>query len=158
MRLPVILSCLCLVFSLAGQVSAQENEHSGVIVEKMTFKFVRGVTNATTCIVELPKQTYLMTRDRGGIGVVAGPLKGLGMTLYRAFSGVAETALFLVPQPGYYDSMITPEFVWKGWEDLRSDTARPKESEAAEGVDGKKEPSGPIESKAAEGADGNKEK
>ena len=39
------------------------------------------------------------------------------MTLYRAFTGIIETVFFLVPQPGYYDPMIDPEFVWNGWEE-----------------------------------------
>jgi hypothetical protein len=55
----------------------------------------------------------------GGPGYVVGPLKGLGMTLYRAFIGATETVFFLVPQPGYYDPMINPEFVWQGWEEYR---------------------------------------
>jgi putative exosortase-associated protein (TIGR04073 family) len=76
--------------------------------------------------VELPKQTYLTTRDRGEIGIIIGPLKGIGMTLYRGFTGLAETVFFLVPQPGYYNSMIEPEFVWNGWEDTRLDRSKAK--------------------------------
>jgi len=139
MRIFIVALSLFMSMSVAASVFAQEAQRSDVIVEKMAFKFVRGVTNAATCIVELPKQTYLTVRDRGGIGYVIGPLKGIGMTLYRAFTGASETALFLVPQPGYYDSMISPDYVWKGWEDVRPEPSRQKESETSEAVEGSKE-------------------
>jgi putative exosortase-associated protein (TIGR04073 family) len=86
------------------------------IAEKMSFKLVRGVTNATTAIVEIPKQTYLTGKNHGAIGYVVGPIKGTVMTLYRGLIGLTETLFFMVPQPGYYDPMMDPEFVWKGWE------------------------------------------
>ena len=139
MRTFVVAASLFMSMSLASSVYAQEAQRPEIIVEKMAFKFARGVTNAATSIVELPKQTYLTARDRGAVGYVIGPLKGIGMTLYRAFAGVAETALFLVPQPGYYDSMINPDYVWKGWEEARPEPSPQKESEPAEAVEGSKE-------------------
>ncbi|MBI1921603.1 MAG: exosortase system-associated protein, TIGR04073 family [Geobacter sp.] len=108
--------------SLLGGVSpafAEQEKKPEAVVERMTVKFVRGVTNMATAIVELPKQSYLTVRDMGGPGYVVGPLKGVGMTVYRAFIGAAETVFFLVPQPGYYDPMIDPEYVWQGWEEYR---------------------------------------
>lgn len=118
---------------------AQETQRPEVVVEKMSYKLARGFTNAATCIVEFPKQIYLTSRDRGAVGFAIGPLKGIGMTLYRGFAGVTETVLFLVPQPGYYDPMIYPDFVWKGWEDIRSDPSRSKESETTEVSEGSRE-------------------
>lgn len=137
MRIFITFSLLLIAVSCVTPASAQEMQRSDVIAGKMAYKFVRGVTNAATCVVELPKQTYLTTRDRGAIGIATGPLKGLVMTVYRAFAGVTETVLFLVPQPGYYDSMISPDFVWKGWEENRPDLSRP--GEPAEVSDGSKE-------------------
>jgi putative exosortase-associated protein (TIGR04073 family) len=139
MRSFVIALILLTAMSFASSAFAQETQRSEVIVEKMAFKFVRGVTNAATSIVELPKQSYLTIRDRGAVGYVIGPLKGIGMTIYRAFTGVVETTFFLVPQPGYYDSMISPDFVWKGWEDVRPVQSGGMESETAEPVEGSKE-------------------
>jgi putative exosortase-associated protein (TIGR04073 family) len=89
------------------------------IAEKMSFKLVRGTTNFFTSIVEIPKQTILTGRNHGVIGYVIGPIKGVGMTLYRGFIGLTETVFFMVPQPGYYDPMMEPEFVWQGWRDNR---------------------------------------
>lgn len=124
---------LLLLLCLTTPAFAQETPRTDIIIERMSFKLVRGVTNAATSVAEFPKQIYLTTRDRGGaIGAVIGPLKGIGMTLYRAFTGVTETALFLVPQPGYYNSMIDPEFVWEGWEETRPDRVKTKEAEPAE--------------------------
>jgi putative exosortase-associated protein (TIGR04073 family) len=105
------------------------------IAEKMSFKLVRGVTNVATSIVELPKQTILTGRNHGAVGYVVGPLKGIGMTVYRTFIGLTETLFFLVPQPGYYDPMIDPEFVWQGWESPRrnaSDNGANKEQPAVQ--------------------------
>jgi len=100
---------------------AMDSPRPESIAEKMSFKLVRGVTNFATAIVELPKQTILTTRTHGTIGYVVGPIKGVGMTLYRGFIGISETLFFMVPQPGYYDPMIEPTYVWEGWEDIRAD-------------------------------------
>jgi putative exosortase-associated protein (TIGR04073 family) len=86
------------------------------IAEKMSFKLVRGVTNVVTSPAEIVKQTMLTAQNHGTVGYVVGPIKGVGMTLYRCFIGLTETVFFMVPQPGYYDPMIDPEFVWHGWE------------------------------------------
>jgi putative exosortase-associated protein (TIGR04073 family) len=120
MRNNVFAVLLLFMLVAAAPVSAQEQKPE-TIAGKMAFKLVRGVTNVGTCIVELPKQSYLSVRDQGAIGYVVGPIKGIGMTVYRAFIGAVETVGFLVPQPGYYDEMINPEFVWNGWEEKRVD-------------------------------------
>ena len=93
------------------------------IAEKMSFKLVRGVTNVVTAIAEIPKQTMLTAQNHGTIGYVVGPIKGVGMTLYRGLIGLTETVFFMVPQPGYYDPMIDPEFVWHDWESPKTDLA-----------------------------------
>jgi putative exosortase-associated protein (TIGR04073 family) len=124
----VILPCLLLCLFTAP-LFAQETEHPEATVEKMAFKLVRGVTNFTTSIAEIPKQSYLTIRDRGNIGYVVGPIKGVGMALYRALIGTVETVFFMVPQPGYYDPMIDPEYVWNGWEVKRSEVRKVREAE-----------------------------
>jgi putative exosortase-associated protein (TIGR04073 family) len=119
MRSITLVTLFCTTLFLCSPVFAQDAPRSELIVEKMSFKLVRGITNMVTAIAELPKQSYLTVRDRGAIGYVVGPIKGIGMTAYRAFIGAAETIFFLVPQPGYYDPMIDPDYVWKGWEEQR---------------------------------------
>ncbi len=124
MRIVAVVVPLLVLLTMVGPVFAQEAPKPEAVTEKMAFKLARGVTNVATAIVELPKQSYLMVRDRGAVGYVVGPLKGLGMTFYRAVIGTVETVFFLVPQPGYYDPMIDPEYVWRGWEERRSETAK----------------------------------
>ena len=87
------------------------------VFQGMATKLVRGITNMATCPAELPKQTYRTTRDMGVPGAFIGFFKGLGMVVYRGVSGALETALFLVPEPGFYESLTTPTFVWQGWRD-----------------------------------------
>ena len=112
----IMITSLVAVPAFASEMPKPES-----IAEKMSFKFVRGATNFFTAIVELPKQTILTGRNHGTVGYVVGPIKGAGMTLYRAFIGLTEAVFFLVPQPGYYDPMIEPEFVWQGWDDQRGE-------------------------------------
>lgn len=121
---------LALILSCSSPLLAQDEPKPEFVVEKMAFKLARGVTNFATAIVELPKQSYLTVRDRGNVGYVIGPLKGVGMTLYRAFIGATEAIFFPVPQPGYYDPMIEPDFVWKGWEPPQRATAAERDETA----------------------------
>ncbi len=116
MRVYAILFSSLLLLSLAVPCFAQEEAKPEHIVGKMAYKFTSGITNVATSIAEVPKQSYLSVRDDGAVGYVIGPLKGLGMTLYRSFIGTVETVFFFIPQPGYYDPAIDPDFVWKGWE------------------------------------------
>lgn len=119
MRTKVTLLSLVLLLLFAGTCFALEETHPEAVTEKMAFKLVRGVANVTTSVVEIPKQSYLMVRDRGKVGYLVGPLKGMGMAFYRLFAGLTETVFFAVPQPGYYDPMVYPEYVWQGWEEKR---------------------------------------
>lgn len=110
-----VLCALALSLLVTTQVHATNEQQPENITGKMAVKFGRGVTNIITAPIEIPKQTILMTRDMGVAGALVGPISGLVMTGYRAIIGVAETVLFMVPAPGYYDEMIDPEFVWVGW-------------------------------------------
>jgi putative exosortase-associated protein (TIGR04073 family) len=129
MRTITIVLSLLLICSAGAPSFAQETPQSEAIAEKMAFKLVRGATNAVTSLVEIPKQSYLMVRDRGAVGYVVGPIKGFGMAFYRGLVGITETVFFMVPQPGYYDPMIEPEFVWKGWEEKRVEPRKPVDDE-----------------------------
>jgi putative exosortase-associated protein (TIGR04073 family) len=104
---------------LSLPLTASAEQEPEMIVEKMAIKFSRGIANTFTCIAEIPKQTILTSREMGNVGYVIGPLKGLGMTFYRGFIGLTEAFFFAVPQPGYYDPMISPSYVWDGWDPKR---------------------------------------
>ena len=128
----VLMFSLLLVTLAAMPSYAQESQHPEAIAEKMAFKLVRGVANVTTAVVEIPKQTYMTIRDRGDVGYAVGPLKGVGMAFYRLLVGVTETVFFAVPEPGYYDPMIEPEYVWQGWGEPRVEPRNPPETAQAE--------------------------
>lgn len=128
MKTTTIFPVLLLTVMLAHPLAARADQQPEMIIEKMAVKLTRGVTNAVTSIAELPKQSILTVREMGGPGYVIGPLKGIGMTLYRGFIGMTEAVFFLVPQPGYYDPMIDPPYVWQGWEPKR-ETTPPLEEE-----------------------------
>lgn len=129
MRTLFLAVAILLNFMVSIPAFATEMPKPESIAEKMSFKLVRGATNFVTAIVELPKQTILTGRNHGAVGYVVGPIKGVGMTLYRGLIGLTETVFFLVPQPGYYDPMMEPEFVWQGWDEQRAEL--PPDEEAA---------------------------
>lgn len=116
MKTSLLLSTILLLTAiLTVPATSHADQQPEMIVDKMAVKLTRGVANVATCVVELPKQTVLTVREMGGAGYLVGPIKGIGMTLYRGFAGLAEVVFFLVPQPGYYDPMIDPAYVWRGW-------------------------------------------
>ena len=123
MKKVLLLSALITVFAGFDPSMVRADQQQEKIAEKMAVKFVRGITNTVTSIVELPKQTIITGREMGSVGYIIGPIKGVGMTFYRGVIGMAETIFCMVPQPGYYDPMIDPEYVWQGWEPKR-DTSK----------------------------------
>ncbi len=137
MRTPAICFSLLLLFCLAAPGFAQDAGKPEHAVGKMAYKLTSGITNIATSVAELPKQSYLTVRDQGAVGYVIGPLKGLGMTVYRAFIGTVETAFFMVPQPGYYDPAIDPDFVWNGWGKQQTEHEVGGEIEVPESMSGK---------------------
>lgn len=83
-------------------------------VSGMSRKAVRGLSNIALGWIELPKQVYVTYKNDGAAtGLSMGPLKGIGMTLVRTVTGVAEFVTFFYPLPGFYDPYFEPEFVWQ---------------------------------------------
>lgn len=84
------------------------------VAEGIANKAARGVTNIATGWMEIPKQIELTIKEDGiAKGVTVGTMKGLGMTVIRTLSGVAETATFFVAYPGFYDPYMEPAYVWQ---------------------------------------------
>ncbi len=122
MKAFLLLTLIITFFAVSAPRTASADQQPEMIAEKMAIKLTRGVANTFTSLAELPKQTYLTGRDMGTAGYVIGPIKGVGMTLYRCFIGITEVLFCMVPQPGYYDPMIDPPYVWQGWEPKRDTT------------------------------------
>jgi putative exosortase-associated protein (TIGR04073 family) len=80
-------------------------------------KLGRGVTNALTGIVEVPKKMYLISKnDNLAMGLTWGLVKGAGVGLLRTAAGLYETVTFPIPAPADYEPIIHPEFVFEEWE------------------------------------------
>jgi len=122
MKIILLSALLITALFLTMPVVGSADQQPDMILEKMAVKLTRGGANVLTSIVEIPKQSVITVRELGGLGYLVGPIKGIGMTLYRGFIGMTEVVFFLVPQPGYYDPMIDPPYVWEGWEPKRDTT------------------------------------
>jgi len=113
------LICSVLVMAQYGVAGADnyrtiENSSPQEVVDGMMNKAGRGLANATTGWLELPKQIYTTSKEDGiAKGILVGPLKGLGMTLVRTVAGVGEFMTFFVAYPGFYDPFFDPAYVWE---------------------------------------------
>lgn len=99
---------------MADSYKYPESTSPQEVVDGMSTKLARGVSNVALGWLELPKQVYLTFRDDGTAkGIFVGPLKGVGMTLVRTISGAGETATFFIPYPGFYDPYFDPPYAWQ---------------------------------------------
>lgn len=80
-------------------------------------KLGRGLTNAVTGIVEIPKKVILISKnDNPLLGLTWGWVKGAAVGLLRTASGLYEAVTFPIPAPADYEPIINPEFVFQEWE------------------------------------------
>ncbi|OGW84040.1 MAG: hypothetical protein A3C47_01440 [Omnitrophica bacterium RIFCSPHIGHO2_02_FULL_51_18] len=76
-------------------------------------KLGRGVANALTGWVELPKNIYNVSVEENALaGVTLGLAKGAGMTIVRTGAGIYEIATFPFPLPQDYKPILEPEYVF----------------------------------------------
>ncbi|PIQ82222.1 MAG: hypothetical protein COV76_04900 [Candidatus Omnitrophica bacterium CG11_big_fil_rev_8_21_14_0_20_64_10] len=75
-------------------------------------KLFRGMANAATGWMEIPKQISLKWQQAGPMeGVTAGLFRGVGYAVARSTVGGYEIATFPVPVPDGYRPVMEPEFV-----------------------------------------------
>ncbi|NQT00183.1 MAG: exosortase system-associated protein, TIGR04073 family [Candidatus Omnitrophica bacterium] len=80
-------------------------------------KLGRGLANAVTGVVEIPKKVILISKnDNPILGLTWGWVKGAAVALLRTAAGVYETVTFPIPAPADYEPMVNPEFVFEEWE------------------------------------------
>lgn len=78
-------------------------------------KLSRGLVNGLTGIVEVPKQIYLVSKEREPItGITYGLAKGICYGVLRTATGVYDIVSF--PIPPYNKPVMDPEFVFEQWE------------------------------------------
>src|SRR3989338_34566 len=76
-------------------------------------KLGRGVANALTGWVELPKNIYKTSvEDNALAGVTLGLARGAGLTIVRTGAGIYEIATFPFPLPENYKPILEPEYVF----------------------------------------------
>lgn len=75
-------------------------------------RIARGLTNAITCPLEMPRNMILGNSQVPFWGFVAGTVNGVGYTAMRAFTGVTDVLFFGFDAGTAYDDDFR-EFVWE---------------------------------------------
>ncbi|MBI3252199.1 MAG: exosortase system-associated protein, TIGR04073 family [Candidatus Omnitrophica bacterium] len=76
-------------------------------------KLGRGVANALTGWVELPKNIYSTSKESNAFaGMTLGLAKGAGMSIVRTGAGIYEIVTFPFPLPENYKPVLEPEYVF----------------------------------------------
>ncbi|MDD5585275.1 MAG: exosortase system-associated protein, TIGR04073 family [Candidatus Omnitrophica bacterium] len=102
----VLMLMILMTFTCIGVYAADQNAAT---------KLGRGLVNGLTGIVEVPKQIYLVSKEREPItGITFGLAKGLCYGVLRTATGVYDTLSF--PIPPYNKPVMEPEFVFESWE------------------------------------------
>ncbi len=101
---------LILGVALAGtaQPVLAEQETGALVITKL----FRGMVNAATGWMEIPKQISLIWGESGaGTGLTWGLIKGIGYAVARSVAGGYEIATFPLPIPEDYKPIMHPEYV-----------------------------------------------
>jgi putative exosortase-associated protein (TIGR04073 family) len=115
--LVIVCMSVTISLSLAGSVSAEENEGKWVnsndyrpnaVVLAMD-KFGRGLINTAFGVIEIPKQSVKRAIDtESAYGYPSGLFIGIGFFVLRELAGVYELVTFPVPLPSGYEPVIDP--------------------------------------------------
>lgn len=98
-----------LVMALAVAQPVLAEQDTGRLV--MT-KLFRGMANAVTGWMEIPKQMIQTSEAQGvGVGVTWGFAKGIGWAVGRSVIGAYEIITFPFPVPEEYKPVLQPEYV-----------------------------------------------
>lgn len=77
-------------------------------------KLGRGVVNATTGWVEVPKQTIIGAQEAGVPGFFGGIFQGVAMGVTRTLVGGYEIGTFWAPVPEGFEPVLKPHTVFDG--------------------------------------------
>jgi len=120
MRFLLFTLCLTTVilFNSTGSLRAEISDEDLRWGESPLHKLERGVINIITCPVELPASMLSVADEKGEIfGFFIGAAEGLFSTLFRALSGVYDTATFLIPS--YTKPIMEPEYAIQSLENAQ---------------------------------------
>jgi len=76
-------------------------------------KFVSGIANAATGVVELPKNIVLTSQEKGiHYGLTVGVVAGVAHTIGRTVVGLMDVITFMIPTG---PSSVQPQYVWNNF-------------------------------------------
>ncbi len=105
----VLAVALLMLAGPAWAGTGAPNEDTG---GRVATKLFRGIANAATGWMEIPKQISLVWQESGpGTGLSWGLAKGVGYAVARSVAGAYEIVTFLVPVPADYRPIMEPEYV-----------------------------------------------
>lgn len=78
-------------------------------------KFLRGVANSLSGILEVPKQICVETKESKNyiVGPIAGFAKGAAFGLMRTVSGLWDVFTFPIQAPAGYEPLMKPDYVFQ---------------------------------------------
>ncbi len=86
---------------------------AGEVGAGMAQKLGRGLVNAASGWIELPKEMVNTGKENPLLGLTYGAVKGSAKTVVRTGAGGVETGTFLFPAPkNYSEPLIQPEYVF----------------------------------------------
>ena len=114
------LSAFCAIDARTNEDEAnsmRQARSADMWFEKWSFKMSRGVINAGSFWVELPRCIYTETADNPLVGPLKGTFKGLGLSFVRAVAAVMDLATFGTVDDTFtvYDRYSFSYFVWQDW-------------------------------------------
>ncbi len=99
------LVCVIVAFLMMGSTTC--------FAQDAFTKLGRGVANALTGWVELPKNVYKTSVEENAFsGLSLGFARGAGMSLVRMGAGIYELATFPFPVPESFKPVLEPEYVF----------------------------------------------
>lgn len=76
-------------------------------------KFVSGIANVATGVVELPKNIVLTSQEKGiHYGMTIGVVSGVAHTIGRTVVGLMDVITFMIPTG---PSSVQPQYVWNNF-------------------------------------------
>ncbi len=99
---------LAAIIAAVPAFAADGTEHAGNPGEKLA----RGVVNATTGWMEVPKETARGDQEAGLPGLIGGLFKGVALGATRTAVGGLEIGTFLLPIPNRYEPILKPATVF----------------------------------------------
>ncbi|MDD5282289.1 MAG: exosortase system-associated protein, TIGR04073 family [Candidatus Omnitrophica bacterium] len=118
MRFSLFILCLiaAIIFNFTGSLKAEISDGDPRWGGSPLHKLERGAINIITCPIELPASMLSVADEKGEIfGFFIGAAEGVFTALFRALSGIYDTATFLIPS--YSKPIMEPEYAIQSLED-----------------------------------------